>query len=79
MTRILALLIAFTALASVHVHAATLREVIRTCGDDSKKLCEGVGYGKPMQDCLSANKPKLTPQCKALVTRLDKGEKVTLF
>lgn len=62
-----------------HAQAASLREVIRTCGDDGKKLCEGVGYGQPMQDCLSSQKPKLTNQCRALVQRLDKGEDVTLF
>lgn len=67
------------ALIVTNAHAASLREVIRTCGDDGKKLCEGVGYGQPMQDCLSSKKPKLTTQCRALVQRLDKGEKVTLF
>lgn len=60
-------------------NAASLREVIRTCGDDGKKLCEGVSYGQPMQDCLSSKKPQLTSQCRSLVERLDKGEKVTLF
>ncbi len=41
--------------------------------------CKGVGYGAPMQACLSRNKEKLTPVCRAVVDRLDKGEKVTLF
>lgn len=76
-------LIAATALVlaglAMHTQAASLREVIRTCGDDGKLHCEGVGYGKPMQTCLSASKNKLTPACKALVERLDAGEKVRLF
>lgn len=64
---------------AVHTQAASLREVIRTCGDDGKRYCEGVGYGKPMQTCLSTNKSKLAPSCHTLVERLDAGEKVTLF
>lgn len=63
----------------MHTQAASLREVIRTCGDDGKLHCEGVGYGKPMQSCLSSNKDKLVPACKTLVERLDAGENVTLF
>lgn len=63
----------------MHTNAASLREVIRTCGDDGKTHCKGVGYGKPMQSCLSTNKDKLVPACRALVTRLESGEKVTLF
>ncbi|MDZ7823822.1 MAG: hypothetical protein U5K75_07115 [Ahrensia sp.] len=61
------------------VNAASLREVIRTCGEDGKKFCQGVGYGKPMQTCLSKNKASVTPKCKVLINRLDAGEKVTLF
>ncbi|MFZ1680315.1 MAG: hypothetical protein WAT70_04790 [Rhizobiaceae bacterium] len=59
--------------------AATLKEVIATCGDDGERLCKGVGYGKPMQTCLEGRKDELTPACKALVDRLRNGEKVTLF
>ena len=59
--------------------AVGLRQVIRDCGPDGKRLCPGVSYGAPMQACLSRNKAKLTPVCKAIVDRLDKGEKVTLF
>ncbi len=59
--------------------AASLKEVIATCGDDGERLCKGVGYGKPMQACLESRKDQLTPACKALVDRLQKGEKVTLF
>lgn len=66
-------------LTASHAQAASLREVIRTCGDDGKKLCEGVGYGQPMQTCLSSKKPQLTNQCRALIERLDSGETVTLF
>lgn len=63
----------------MHSNAASLREVTRTCGDDGKAHCQGVGYGKPMQSCLSAKKDKLVPACKILVERLEAGEKVTLF
>ncbi len=59
--------------------AIGLRQVIRDCGPDGKFYCKGVGYGAPMQACLSRNKEKLTPVCRAVVDRLDKGEKVTLF
>lgn len=59
--------------------AAKLSEVIRVCGDDGKRLCQGVGYGQPMQDCLTSRRDELTPACRALVDRLAKGEKVTLF
>lgn len=76
-------LIALTAMLlaglAVHTQAASLREVIRTCGDDGNLHCKGVSYGKQMQDCLSANKSKLIPTCKMLVERLEAGEKVTLF
>jgi hypothetical protein len=59
--------------------AVSLRQVIRDCGPDGKIYCSGVGYGAPMQTCLSRNKAKLTPVCRAIVDRLDKGEKVRLF
>ena len=59
--------------------AVSLSKVIRDCGDDGKAFCKGVGYGAPMQACLSQNKAKLTPQCKATIDRLDKGEKVGIF
>ena len=60
-------------------NAIGLRQVIRDCGPDGKMYCKGVGYGAPMQACLSRNKEKLTPVCRAVIDRLDKGEKVTLF
>ncbi|MEM9575303.1 MAG: hypothetical protein AAF870_08755 [Pseudomonadota bacterium] len=63
----------------MHTNAASLREVIRTCGNDGKTHCKGIGYGKPMQTCLSNNKAKLVPACQALMMRLEAGEKVTLF
>lgn len=66
-------------LASTAAQAASVREVIRSCGDDGKKYCEGVRYGQPMQTCLSKNKTKLEPTCQALMDRLEAGEKVTLF
>lgn len=60
-------------------HAVSLSEVIRKCGDDGKAYCKGVGYGKPMQDCLVANKPKLSKKCTPIIERLQKGEKVGIF
>lgn len=64
---------------TVSASAIGLRQVIRDCGPDGKLYCKNVGYGTPMQACLSRNKEKLTPICRAIVDRLDKGEKVTLF
>ena len=61
------------------VYAVGLRHVIRDCGPDGKIHCKGVGYGAPMQACLSKKKSKLTPACRASVERLEKGEKVQLF
>lgn len=66
-------------LSTAPLGAASLSEVIRVCGDDGKRLCAGVGYGKPMQTCLASKREKLTPACRALVDRLEKGEKVTIF
>jgi hypothetical protein len=60
-------------------HSVSLRQVIRDCRPDGKIHCKGVKYGAPMQACLSKNKSKLTPACRAIVDRLDKGEKVRLF
>ena len=60
-------------------HAVSLSQVIRDCGDDSKAYCKGVGYGKPMQACLSSHKAQLKPACKIVVGRLEKGEPVRLF
>lgn len=74
-----ALCLASTLAAASPAAPAKLSEVIRVCGDDGKRLCQGVGYGKPMQDCLASRKDKLTPACRALVERLESGEKVTLF
>jgi hypothetical protein len=59
--------------------AVGLTTLIRICGDDSKSLCKGVGYGAPMQACLIKNKAKVTPACRKIVGRLEKGEKVRVF
>lgn len=59
--------------------AVGLRAVIRDCGADGKAYCEGVGYGKPMQACLSHNKKKLSPACREIIDRLDRGEEVEIF
>ena len=66
-------------LLATSAHAVSLREIIRDCGPDGRLYCKNVSYGAPMQACLSKNKGKLTPVCKAIVVRLDKGEKVRLF
>jgi hypothetical protein len=65
--------------ASSAAHAVGLTTVIRICGDDSKALCKGVSYGAPMQACLIKNKAKVTPACRKIVERLEKGEKVRVF
>ena len=67
------------ALAPIHAEAVGLTTLIRVCGDDSKALCKGVSYGAPMQACLIRNKSKVTPACRAIVERLEKGEKVRVF
>lgn len=59
--------------------AVPLRQVIRDCGADGKAYCEGVGYGAPMQSCLSRNRSKLAPACRAIIDRLDKGEEVEIL
>lgn len=59
--------------------AVPLRRVISDCGSDGKAYCAGVGYGAPMQACLSRNKKKLTPACRAIIDRLDSGEEVEIF
>jgi hypothetical protein len=69
------LLIAAAAPAS----AVPLRTVIRDCGGDGKAYCDGVGYGAPMQACLSRNKKRLVPACRAIIERLEKGEEVEIF
>jgi hypothetical protein len=75
--------IAFTLLVTLSALSAAqavgLSTVIRTCGDDSKVLCKGVSYGAPMQACLIRNKAKVTPACRRIVERLEKGEKVRVF
>jgi hypothetical protein len=73
----LAILISLTAASAAQ--AIGLSTVIRICGDDSKALCKGVSYGAPMQACLIRNKAKVTPACRKIVERLEKGEKVRVF
>jgi hypothetical protein len=72
----LAFLITFSAASA---HSIGLTTLISICGDDSKFLCKGVSYGAPMQACLIRNKAKVTPACRKLVERLEKGEKVRVF
>ncbi len=66
-------------LAAAPASAVPLRQVISDCGSDGKAYCEGVGYGAPMQACLSRNKKKLTPACRAIIDRLEKGEGVDIL
>lgn len=66
-------------LAASGALAVSVGELIGKCGDDAKQHCKGVGYGNAMQVCLGDNYKQLTPQCKAIMDRLDGGEKVTLF
>jgi hypothetical protein len=68
-----------TVFASSSAGAVSLKEVIQRCGPDGKAYCKGVGYGQPMQTCLSANKRRLSPQCRPIIERLERGEKVGLF
>jgi hypothetical protein len=75
----LALALLLTLAAASAAHAVGLTTVIRICGDDSKALCKGVSYGAPMQACLIRNKAKVTPSCRKIVERLEKGEKVRVF
>ncbi len=69
----------FILLSTTPASAVSLSQVIRDCGDDGKKFCEGVSRGQPMQDCLASHKPKLKPACQAIITRLQNGDKVRLL
>jgi hypothetical protein len=60
-------------------HAVTVWEIRRICGADSKTYCPKVGYGDPMKACLNKNITKLAPACKAVMGKINSGEKVTLF
>lgn len=64
---------------SAPVGAVGLRAVIRDCGGDGESYCQGVGYGEPMQSCLARHYKKLTPACRAIMDRLNKGETVEIF
>jgi hypothetical protein len=66
-------------LAAIPAHSVGLATLIRVCGDDAKAQCKGVSYGAPMQACLVSNKAKVTPACRGIVERLEKGEKVRVF
>jgi hypothetical protein len=76
-----AVILAFAAVAGMAgaANAVGLRQVIRDCGDDGKAFCDGVGYGAPMQVCLARNYKKLTPACKQVMDRLNKGESVEIL
>ena len=78
LSRLVLILIAAT-LANTPVGAVGLRAVIRDCGGDGESYCQGVGYGAPMQACLARHYKKLTPACRAIMDRLNKGETVEIF
>jgi hypothetical protein len=65
--------------AIVPAEAVTVREISRACGTDGEKFCPNESYGKPMQVCLNKNRRKLTAACKAVMKRINSGEKVTFF
>jgi hypothetical protein len=65
--------------SSAPVGAVGLRAVIRDCGGDGETYCQGVGYGAPMQSCLARHYKKLTPACRTIMDRLNKGESVEIF
>jgi hypothetical protein len=71
--------LAFGAVLTSSALAVSVGEIIRICGDDSAKYCQGVGYGDPMQACLEANFGKLSETCKLVVDRIRNGERVSLF
>lgn len=76
---IFALAMILTALPAASAGAVGLRAVIRDCGGDGESYCRGVGYGAPMQECLAQHYKKLTPACRAIMDRLNKGETVEIF
>jgi hypothetical protein len=59
--------------------AVSVWELSRKCGADGKTYCPKAGYGEPMKTCLNVNFTKLTPACKAVMKRINGGEKVKLF
>jgi uncharacterized GH25 family protein len=60
-------------------NAITVWEIRRACGSDGTTYCPKASYGDPMKACLNKNFKKLTPNCKAVMKRINAGEKVKLF
>ena len=75
----LILALALTLVATGSALAVSVFEISGKCGDDGKKYCEGVGYGQAMSDCLNAHYKQLSPDCKLVMDRINKGEKVSVF
>jgi uncharacterized GH25 family protein len=75
----LLLIIALSILGAGSAHAITVWEIRRACGSDGKAYCPKASYGEPMKVCLNKNNAKLTLSCKAVMKRLNAGEKVKLF
>jgi hypothetical protein len=59
--------------------AVTVFQLSRACGTDGKTYCPKVSYGKPMQACLNSHIQQIAPACKALIIKLNNGERVTFF
>ena len=70
--------ISLAALTSTSL-AVSVGEIAGKCGDDAKAYCEGVGYGDAMTQCLAKHRKQLKPECKAVVERIESGERVSLF
>jgi len=66
-------------LATGQAMAVSVWELSRTCGDDAKIWCDGVGYGEAMQTCIDANYDNVSQACQAIADRIRGGEKVSLF
>jgi hypothetical protein len=75
----LVMALALTLLATGSALAVSVFEISGKCGDDGNKYCEGVSYGQTMSDCLNAHYKQLSPDCKLVMDRINKGEKVSVF
>jgi hypothetical protein len=66
-------------LGAAPASAITVWEIRRACGNDGTTYCPKASYGDPMKACLNKNFKKLTPNCKAVMKRINGGERVKLF
>jgi hypothetical protein len=77
--RLATLALGLTLALSTQALAVSVWQLSDLCGKDAKAYCDGVGYGDAMTECLNTHKAKISPQCRALVDRINGGEKVSLF